>query len=75
MDTFRFDGTDFGSDRITDFTPGETIDLTFYAGLTFLDLTIVDVAGRAEVSFANGDIVLTGILAADVMESWFAFAP
>jgi Ca2+-binding RTX toxin-like protein len=75
MDTFRFDGVNFGSDRIADFTPGETIDLTFYAGLTFGDLTIVDVAGRAEISFANGDIVMTGILAADVMQSWFDFAP
>ena len=75
VDTFRFDGATFGSDRITDFTPGETIDLEFYAGLAFTDLTIVDVAGRAEVSFAAGEIVLTGILAADVMESWFSFAP
>ncbi len=75
VDTFRFDGANFGSDRITDFTPGETIDLDFYAGLTFRDLTIVDVAGRAEVSFFAGDIVLTGILAADVQESWFSFAP
>lgn len=75
VDTFRFDGVDFGSDRILDFTPGEIIDLKFYAGLTFADLTIVDVAGRAEISFANGDIVLTGIHAADVIQAWFDFAP
>jgi Ca2+-binding RTX toxin-like protein len=75
VDTFRFDGADFGTDRITDFTPGETIDLQFYAGLAFTDLNIVDVAGRAEVSFTNGDIILTGIQAVDVMESWFSFAP
>ena len=75
VDTFRFDGANFGIDRITDFAAGETIDLTFYAGLTFGDLTIVDVAGRAEISFTNGDIILTGILAADVAQSWFAFAP
>jgi Ca2+-binding RTX toxin-like protein len=75
VDTFRFDGANFGIDRITDFTPGELIDLTFYAGLSFGDLTIIDVAGRAEVSFINGDIILTGILAADVDQSWFAFAP
>ena len=49
--------------------------MTFYAGLTFGDLTIVDVAGRAEISFINGEIVLTGIQAADVMSAWFDFAP
>ena len=75
VDTFRFDGTDFGSDRIVDFGPGELIDLTFYAGLTFGDLTIVDVAGRAEVSFANGDITLTGIQAINVVDTMFDFAP
>ena len=75
VDTFRFDGANFGSDRIADFALGETIDLTFYNSLTFGDLTIVDVAGRAEVSFANGDIVLSGILAADVVASMFDFAP
>jgi len=73
VDTFRFDGVDFGSDRILDFTPGEVIDLTFYAGLTFADLTIAEVAGRAEISFTNGDIVLTGIHAADVTQGWFDF--
>jgi Ca2+-binding RTX toxin-like protein len=75
VDTFRFDGATFGSDRIVDFTLGETIDLQFYAGLAFTDLTIMDVSGRAEVSFYAGEIVLTGIQAADVMESWFDFAP
>ena len=75
MDEFRFDGIDFGADRIVDFMPGETIDLTAYAGLAFGDLTIVDVMGRAEVSFSNGEIVLAGILAADVDAGWFAFAP
>ena len=75
VDTFRFDGTLFGADRITDFTPGEHIDLTFYAGLTFGDLNIVDVAGRAEISFASGSIVLTGIQAVDVDSAWFDFAP
>ena len=74
-DTFAFDGANFGSDRIADFTPGETIDLTFYTGLTFADLTIADVAGRAEISFASGDIVLTGIQAANVISAWFDFAP
>lgn len=73
VDTFRFDGVDFGSDRILDFTPGEVIDLTFYAGLTFADLTIAEVAGRAEISFTNGHIVLTGIHAADVTQGWFDF--
>lgn len=75
VDTFRFDGADFGSDRITDFGPGEVIDLTFYAGLTFGDLTVADVAGRAEISFANGEIVLTGIQAANVTAGMFDFAP
>ena len=75
VDTFRFDGTDFGSVRITDFALGETIDLTFYNSLMFTDLTIVDVAGRAEISFANGEIVLTGIQAVDVVSSMFDFAP
>jgi hypothetical protein len=51
------------------------IDLKFYAGLAFGDLTIVDVAGRAQISFGHGDIVLTGIQATDVMQSWFDFAP
>ena len=75
VDSFRFEGADFGYDRIVDFAPGELIDLKFYPGLTFGDLTIADVAGRAEISFANGEIVLTGIQAADVMQSWFEFAP
>jgi serralysin len=76
VDTFYFDGTDFGMDRIIDFDiTSETIDLTAYAGLTFGDLTIGDVGGRAEVSFAFGDIVLTGIVAADVTSGIFDFAP
>lgn len=75
VDAFRFDGANFGDDRITDFAVGESIDLTFYAGLMFTDLTIVDVAGRAEVSFANGSIVLAGIQAVDVVSGMFNFAP
>ena len=75
IDTFCFDGTGFGMDRIIDFDiASETIDLTAYVGLTFGDLTIADVGGRALISFAFGEIVLTGIVAADVTSGIFDFA-
>lgn len=74
VDTFQFYGASFGADRIIDFGAGEVIDLTAYTGLTFSDLYIIDVAGRAQISFANGDIVLTAIEAADVMPGMFDFA-
>ena len=61
-DSFVF-GNAWGRDLITDFQDGsDRIDLTAVTGLdSFAQLSIVDVAGGAEVSFGGNSIVLTSI--------------
>lgn len=75
-DVFVF-GDDWGTDRIYEFDLGiDEIDLSGVTGLTSIgQLTIIDVAGGASISFAGGGTIYTiGIYADEISADHFIFA-
>jgi len=61
LDTFVFAEANSGNDRIVDFKQGETIDLSFHAGLTFADLVITEVGEAALIDYGFGTIQLDNV--------------
>jgi len=68
-----FDGSNGGSDFGVGFESGEQIDLSAYAGLTFADLAISQVAGGTLIEVSQGSIQLDGFTASQLTEADFIF--
>ena len=75
VDRFIF-GAGSGQDHITDFTRKEVIAIEGVAGIdNFSDLTIVNVAGNAVISWGTGDtITLDGVRASALSAVDFSFS-